>query len=154
MADKSFSNELERSLARSDAEKLVRQIDVYIAYNESGAGDWPDEISDDLGEVLDADSRDLDKALAYVIIALSRTNDPDFISFMAASVLENALETTDPAFLDRVVVEAGKNRRFQWMLSVPYRVAISKPAWEAIKAFRITGEHEEPSFETFPGPQP
>ena len=150
MADRYFASELERALAREDAQKLIRQIDAYIAYNEAGAGDWPEEIADDLGEVIDADARDPDKALAYVAIALDRTDDPDFIGFMGASVLENALEVSDPKFLARVIMEAMKNRRFQWMLSFPYRVAISEPAWEAIKSFRITGEHEEPAFDTFP----
>jgi hypothetical protein len=150
MAEKCFSNELERALARDDAEKLIRQIDAYIEYDRSGEGDWPDDIADDLGEVLDADARDPDKALAYVVIALSRTNDPGFVGFMSASLLENALESRDQEFLDRVVAEARKNARFKWMLSFPYRIAISEPAWEAIQEFRISGEHEEPLPETFP----
>ena len=150
MAEESFPNEIERALARPDADKLVRQIDLYIAYDRSGAGDWPDDISDDLAEVLDADSRDPDKALAYVMIGLTRTEDAGFIGFLGASLLENSLESCSQEFLDRVTNEAKTNPRFRWMLSFPYRVAISEPAWEAIKEFRITGEHEEPSADTIP----
>jgi hypothetical protein len=150
MAEKSFSNELRRALARPDADKLIRQIDTYIEYDKTGAREWPDEISDDLGEVLDAGSNDPDKALAYVMIAAARTDDAGFLAFMGAGSLENALEDPSPEFLERIVAEARKTARFRWLLSVPFKVAVSERAWEAIKPFRMTGEHEEPREETLP----
>ncbi|HEX5257639.1 MAG TPA: hypothetical protein VFW35_02530 [Sphingomicrobium sp.] len=149
MSDKSFSNELERALARPDAEELIRQIDVYIEYDRKGGGEWPDEISDDLSEVLESGD-DPDKALAYLMFAAARTDNPKFLAFMAAGPLENALHDPSYEFLERIVAEARKSARFRWLISVPYKVAIAKSAWEAIKEFRITGDHEEPMGESLP----
>jgi hypothetical protein len=150
MSDKSFSNELERALARPDADKLIRQIDAYIEYDRKGGGEWPGEISDDLSEVLDANQHDPDKALAYVMIAAARTDDPGFLAFMGAGPLENILYDPSPKLLDRIVAEARKTARFRWLLSVPYKVAINDRAWDSIKQFRITGDHEEPTADSLP----
>jgi hypothetical protein len=152
VADKSFTNELERALARPDAEELIRQIDAYIEYFDRGAGEWPDEIADDLSEVLES-SGDPDKALAYVMIAAARTDDAKFLAFMAAGGLEDALADPGDEFLERIVAEARKTPRFRWLLSVPFRVAISKEAWDAISNFRLTGDHEEPMGDSLP-PRP
>ena len=133
MADKSFPNELERALSRSDSDELIRQIDLYIAYDRSGGGDWPEDIADDLEEVLMSGDDDPDKALAYVMIAAARTDDGEFLGFMGAGPLEDALERPTREFLKRVVNEATRSKRFRWILSVPYKVAISDDAWHAIK---------------------
>jgi hypothetical protein len=153
MGDQSFSNELERALARPDADKLARQIDVYIEYDRKGGGEWPEDISGDLFEVLESGSEDPDKALAYVILAAARTDEAGFLAFMGAGPLEDALQDPSPEFLERIVAEARKTPRFRWLLSVPFKVAVAERAWEAIKEFRITGDHEEPTAETLP-PQP
>ncbi|HEX5237401.1 MAG TPA: hypothetical protein VFW39_02940 [Sphingomicrobium sp.] len=152
MPDKSFSNELERALARPDADKLIRQIDVYLENDRKGGGEWPDEISDDLSEVLESGCEP-DKALAYLMIAAVRTDDAKFLAFMAAGPLENALADPSPEFLKRIVAEARRTPRFRWLISVPFKVAIAVSAWEAIEEFRIAGDHEEPSADTLP-PRP
>jgi len=133
MREQEFSSELGRALVRADADKLARQIDIYIAHMQSGMDGWPDEISDDLGEVLDSGHDDPDKALAYVVIAAARTDDESFLGFMGAGPLEDALENPTQQFLDRIVDEARRSKRFRWMLSVPYREAVSDDAWYAIK---------------------
>ena len=133
MTDQDFMSELERALARPDADKLARQIDIYIEHMKGGDGEWPDEISDDLNEVLMSGNDDPDKALAYVVIAAARTDDDSFLGFMGAGPLEDALERPNKEFLDRIVDEARRSKRFRWMLSVPYREAVSDDTWYAIK---------------------
>ena len=137
MTDKTFSDELERALARPDANKLVHQIDVYIEYDRSGARDWPDDIADDLGEVLGSGFDDPDKALAYVMIAAARTDDPEFLGFMGASILEDTLVNPPPEFIERVVEEARNSARFRWMLGVPYSHVIAERVWERIEVFAV-----------------
>src|SRR3954447_24831994 len=122
MAEKAFSNELERALARPDADKLVRQIDAYIGHEHRG-GNWPEEIANDLEEVLMSGDDDPDKALAYVMIAAARTDDVGFLAFIGAGPLENALRDPSPEFLARVADEARKTARFRWLLSVPFKIA-------------------------------
>jgi hypothetical protein len=133
MANDESESELDRALARPDAAKLIRQIDTYVEHMQSGEQGWPEEISDDLGEVLQSGQDDPDKALAYVVIAAARTDDDSFLGFMGAGPLEDALESPNRQFLERVVAEARRSKRFRWILSVPYRVAISDDAWHAIK---------------------
>ena len=103
--------------------------------------------------MLDADQNDPDKALAYVMIAAARTDDPGFLAFMGAGPLENILYDPSPELLERIVAEARKTARFRWLLSVPYKIAIADRAWDSIKHFRITGEHEEPTADKLP-PRP
>jgi hypothetical protein len=148
MPRKSFESELQRALARTDVEKLVRQIDAYIECDRSGGVNRPDDIADDLEEVLMSGDDDPDKALAYVVIAAARTDDAGFLAFMGAGPLENALQNPSCEFLDRVVAEARRTPRFRWLLSVPFKVAVAEAAWDAIKPFRITGDHEESTAET------
>jgi hypothetical protein len=64
--------------------------------------------------------------------------------------LEDALYGASPALMKRIVAEARRSRRFRWLLSCPYRIAMGEAAWEQIKLFRQTGEHEEPSLDTLP----
>ena len=133
MTDDHAGTELDRALARPDAAKLIRQIDIYIGHFKSGVDGWPEEIADDLDEVLRSGGDDPDKALAYVVIAASRTDDESFLAFMGAGPLEDALERPTGEFLNRVVQEARRSKRFRWLLSVPYREAVSDDAWYAIK---------------------
>ena len=150
MSDKSFSGELERALARPDAEKLVRQIDAYAAHIASGDGDWPEKFVDDFGEILDSHWEDIEKALAYVVLGANRSDDPDFVNLLGCGTLEDILRNPTDEMLDRIVAEAKRSPRFRWMLNSPYEVAVSKTAWKAIEAFRQTGPHEEPQLETMP----
>jgi len=150
MADKSFSNELGRALARTDADELVRQIDIYIEYKRLGAGDWPDDIADDLEEILYSGINDPEKAMAYVMIAAARTDDPSFLGFMGCGPLEDVRSEPSTELLERIVAEARKSGRFRWLLSNPFKVAIDEQAWDAIAPFRITGPHEEPTDESLP----
>lgn len=156
MSGKSFTNELQRALARPDAEKLIRQIDAYGAYATSGYGEWPDHLSDDFDEIISCGciDPDPDKALAYLAIAVDRIDSAGFLNLMACGVLEDLLGTSSSKIIERVVAEARKSARFRWMLSSPYKVAVSEQAWQAIEPFRITGPHEEPTPETIPPRNP
>ena len=156
--DQSYANELERALARPDAKKLLRQSDRYIAYWESTAGDREvrDDEFEDFDEVFGSglpDYRgfyDPDKGMAYISIAVFKSDDPQTLAFYGVQILEDLLRDPSDELLERVVAEAHRSPRFRWMLSNPYKVAVSEKAWEAIKEFRITGPHEEPAFDTLP----
>ncbi|HEX8223258.1 MAG TPA: hypothetical protein VF605_05530 [Allosphingosinicella sp.] len=150
MAEKGYSDELQRALARSDAGKMIRQIDDYADYFADGAGDWPDEYSDDFDEIVRCHHDEPEKALAYVVIAASRSDDARFLGYMACGPLEDVLRDPPADLLDRIVAEARKSARFRWLLSNPYKVAIAESAWEAIEKYRITGPHEEPADDTLP----
>ncbi|GAA4714715.1 hypothetical protein H9L13_04880 [Sphingomonas lutea] len=93
---------------------------------------------------------DAEKALAYVIIAASRTDDANFLLFLGCGPLENLLFYASPELMRRIIAEARRSARFCWLLSCPYKIAIDQAVWEQIKPFRQTGEHEEPSLETLP----
>jgi hypothetical protein len=150
MSKNGYSDELERALARSDAHELCRQIDAFAAYSAQGGGEWPDELADDFGEIISCFHDDPNKAFAYVIIGASRTDDPEFLAQLECSPLEDLLRNSSPELLDRLVAEARKSPRFRWLLSNPFKVAVAPRVWEAIEKFRITGPHEEPSFDTLP----
>jgi hypothetical protein len=150
MTKKTFSDELERALARPDAEKMIQQIDAFADYYANGSGDWPDEYAEDFGEIVSSHFDDPEKSLAYVIIGASRTDDAEFLGFLGCGPLEDILVSPSAELLDRVVSEARKSLRFRWLLSNPFKVAIAPRAWEAIEHFRTTGPHEEPSAETLP----
>ena len=150
MSDNGYTDELERALARSDADVMSRQIDAYIDYLQAGAGGWPEHHSDDFSEITMSGYDDPEKALAYIAIAVSRTDDPQVLAYFGCGQLEDILRDPSSDMLERIVVEARKSARFRWLLSNPFKVALSERAWEAIEKFRITGPHEEPSFETLP----
>ena len=149
MADKTYSSELERALARADAPDLKRQTRAYYEYYLRDFETGEDENTADIDAVNDSEA-DPDRALAYVVLAASTYDDPQYLAFIGAGLLENLLDDPSEEFLERIVAEARKAARFRWLLSVPFKVAISERAWEAIKPFRITGEHEEPTGETLP----
>ena len=150
MSAKGYSDELQRALARPDAQKMIQQLDAYTDYFARGAGDWPDEYADDFEEIITCHFDDPERALAYVIIGASRTDDPVFLAQLGCGPLEDVLENPSPELLDRIVAEGRKSARFRWLLSHPFKVAVAERAWEAIEKFRITGPHEEPSYDTLP----
>jgi hypothetical protein len=153
MSNKTYFDESERASARSDAEKMRHQLLAYAKYNIKGSGVWPDEVADDVDEIITCHFNDVEKAFAYVIIAASQSDDPDFLALMACGNLENVLCDPSPELLDRIVAEARKSARFRWLLSHPFKVAIAPAAWDAIEKFRVAGPHEEPSSDTLP-PRP
>ena len=150
MGSQKYSRELHRALERPDADKLLKQIDAYALYFAEGEGDWPDIHADDFFEINNAHWDDLDKALAYVMIAASRSDDPNFLGVMACSLLEDVLVSPSNDLLARIAAEVRRSARFRWLLSHPYKIAISDDAWDAIEKFRSTGPHEEPPHDTLP----
>lgn len=150
MSAKGYSDELQRALSRPDADNLLRQIDAYIAHNACGDSEWPDASADDFAEIISCYRDDPDKALAYVVIAVSRSDDAGFLSSMGCGQLEDVLRNPSSELLERIVAEARKSARFRWLLSCPFKIAIAPRAWDAIKPFRITGPHAEPPLDTLP----
>ena len=146
--NKRYSDELERALSRPDADRQVQQLTAYA--NHYGSSQWPEEHAEDFGEILEAYFDDPEKALAYVILALSISDDPRFLALMGCGALEDMLRNPSDEMLGRIVAEARKSARFGWLLSQPFKVAISEAAWNAIEKFRSTGPHEEPSADSLP----
>lgn len=143
MQSQSYTDELERALGRADADALIERIDAYIEYDASGAGDWPVERVEDFGEIIDCHRDDPDKALAYVVLAASRTDDEGFLGMMGAGPLEDILRDPSPELIERLVAEARKSARFRWLLSIPYQIAIAARAWAAIEKFRVDADAVE-----------
>jgi hypothetical protein len=150
MGKQEYSTELQRALARPDAEKMCRQVDAYADYFARGAGDWPDDEADDFEEIVCCHHDDPEKALAYIVIAASRSDDAAFLGYVGCGPLEDILRDPSEELLGRVVAEARKSARFRWLLSHPFNVAIAERSWEAIRALRTTGPGEEPSPDTLP----
>jgi hypothetical protein len=150
MSAKTYLNELERALARPDADQMRRQLAAYADYNSHGIGNPPIELADDFEEVIWCHENDHDKSLAYVVIAASEIDDAEFLGLMGCSNLENVLRDPRPERLERIVREARRSARFGWLLSYPYKVAIAERAWDAITPFRITVPHEESGSDTLP----
>ena len=150
MPEKHYSDELQRALMRSDAGKMVQQLDAYAEYFARGAGDWSDEDADDFTEIVTCHHDDPEKALAYVVLAASRYDDPGFLGYLGCGPLEDVLRDPSEELLGRIVAEARKSARFRWLLSNPLKVAVADRAWEAIERFRVTGPHEEPLDDMLP----
>lgn len=152
MPKKSFASEVDRALSRTDADEMAEAIDAYAKYfdDTDGEGGWPEEYSDAFGEILDCPHDNPDKALAYVVLGAARSDNPSFVAVMACGSLEDLLREPTDEMIERVIAEARKSPRFRWMLSHPFKVAVSESAWRAIEPFRITGPHEEPPYETMP----
>ena len=134
-------------MARPDAETMCNQVDAYATHY---GGEWPDQYAEDFGAIISCGFDDPEKALAYVVLALARIEDAGFNGMMGCGPLEDLLRAPSPEILNRVVAEARKSERFRWLLSHPFKVAISQSAWNAIEKFRITGPHEEPLGGTMP----
>lgn len=153
MSAKAFTSELDLALARPDAEQLLSLVAAYDEYfaDTDGKGAWPEEWSDAFGDIMDWPETDPELALAYVILAAGRSNNPSFVAVVACGPLEDILRAPSDDMIRRIVAEARKSARFRWMLSHPFKVAVSSTAWQAIEPFRITGPHEEPEHESMPG---
>ena len=133
MPDKSFSNELQRALARADVEILALNLEAYRQWIEACDAEKPDEWdhpgnSDDLYDA----HNDPDRALAYLALAASRYDDPYFLGVMAAGPLEDILRDPTREVLERVRAEARKTPRFRWMLSGVWLHAIAERAREPV----------------------
>jgi hypothetical protein len=150
MSKKQDTDELDKALGRPDADEMCQLIDAYADHVARGDGEWPDELADGFSDVMSCFRDDPDKALAYVILAASRTDDAAFLCFMGCGPLEDVLHDPSPDLLERIVEEARKSERFRWLLSNPFKVAIAPRAWEAIYKFRSTGPHEEPTARSLP----
>lgn len=152
MAKKAFFDELERALARPDAGKLTQQLDAYAAYYAAtdGNGEWPEDHIEDFIEIQDCYRDDPEKALAYVTLAAARSDDAGFLALLGCGPLENLLGAPSEELIERVVAQARKSARFRWLLSHPFKVAVSASAWQAIEKFRVAGSHEEPSLDELP----
>ncbi len=150
MSANTYSDELERALARPDANEMRRNLLAYARYIAEDSGDWPEEFADDFGEIISCHRDDPEKSLAYVVVAASLSDDARFLGLMGCGNLEDVLCDPSPELLDRIVAEARKSARFRWLLSNPFKVAIADRAWAAIEKFRITGPHEEPADDTLP----
>lgn len=85
-----------------------------------------------------------------MVIAASRSDDPEFLGYLGCGPLEDVLRDPPAELLDRIVAEARKSARFRWLLSNPYKVAVPARVWSAIEKYRVTGPHEEPSADTLP----
>ena len=142
--------ELERALAREDAQSLISHVDARSEYFSAGAGEWPKESAVHFGQDLCFFYGDDEKVLAFVVIAAARSNNVDFLQFVGAGLLEAVLCDPSPTLLNRIVVEARRSARFRWLLSIPFKVAVSPPAWKSIEEVRITGPHQEPAADTLP----
>jgi hypothetical protein len=136
MSDKTFSNELQRALARPDVEQLVLDLDDYRRFHgEIVANDpTPGEYEHDGNFAHVQDPEDSDLALSYLVLAAARYDDAHFLGFMAAGPLEDLLRDPAPAILDRIIAEARKTPRFRWMLSGVYLHAIAEHAREPVNA--------------------
>jgi hypothetical protein len=129
---------------------MRQQLLDYAEYDAKGAGDWPDDLADDFSEIVTCSFDDPEKALAYVIIAASQSDNASFLGLMACSNLEDVLREPTSELLERIIAEARMSARFRWLLSHPFKVAVADEVWEAIEPFRMTGPHEEPSYDTLP----
>ena len=145
-----YLDELQRALARPDSDKMMKQLDAYMNYHARGAGDWPEDLSDDFWEITDCYHDNPEKAFAYVILGASRTDDAHFLGLLGCGPLEDVLCDPSEELLERVVAEAQRSARFCWLLSNPFRISIAERAWEAIEKFRVSGPHEEPSHDLLP----
>ena len=150
MGANSYHGELERALARPDADQMCRALDDYAEYYENGGGEWPDDLADTFGDIITCYHDDPEKAFAYVILGASRSDHPRFLGGLGCGPLEDVLEDPSDDLLERVVAEARKSARFRWLLSNPFKVAIAARAWDAIEKFRIMGPREEPSDNKLP----
>jgi len=150
MGKAGYTDELGRALARPDVDTLIRQIDAYRDHIANGDNEWPDEHAEDFEEILFGAARDSEKALAYVVIAASRTDDEEFLRLLGCGPLEDLLYRPSAELLERVVAEGRKSPRFRWLLSCPFQIAVSENAWSKIEPFRLTAPNEEPPLGSLP----
>ncbi len=146
-----MGGELARALSRPDADEMCKQLKAYAEHIKNDTGDgWPEKDADDFYEIITCHFDDPEKAFAYVILGASQSDDARFLGLLGCSLLEDLLDNPSDELLDRVDAEARKSDRFCWLLSNPFKVAVSPKAWEVIKKYRLTGPHEEPSTDSLP----
>jgi hypothetical protein len=117
MADQGSSTELDRALAREDADDLDRQLRVHQSYFKAGFQDNTEENHADIDAVIGAIS-DPDRSLAYLALATAHFDDEPYLAFLAVDLLEeNLLWDPSPEILERVLAEGRRDSRFRWMLS-------------------------------------
>lgn len=123
-----YQNELARAHGRDDIVELSRLLELHHRWSSfDGNRDNFLREHDELDEYFRLDT-DPDKALAFVILAASTYDEPDYLFLTAAGPLENLLRAPSPSLLDRVVAEARKTARFRWMLTGVYPHAIEDEA--------------------------
>jgi hypothetical protein len=142
MADKSFANELDRALARPDADELARHIQVYHDNFRGGLRESREADAEALEAIFNASLDDPDKTLAYVMLAAAQSDDDEFLGFVSCGPLENILRKPSEDILNRVVSEARKTPRLRWMLSIPFPHALAPEALEAIKPLLVDADKE------------
>jgi hypothetical protein len=128
MTKQTFSNELERALARTDINRLVHLTGIYEKWEHvADKKAYYEKLCDDLDEWMMLPSHratDEDKAVALVILVSASSDDPKFLALVAAGLLENLLIDPSDEILERIIIEARKTARFRWMLSGVYNHAI------------------------------
>lgn len=133
-------SELQRALARPDCDELRHELAEsykWLLWHQAGEDQTVSER--DRGGYLDSLFVDRDGRLAMCALAMADYDDPRFLGFLAASVLEDALDThpwEEPVsddFLGRVVDEARRTPRFRWMLSGVWTCSAEPHVAEAVK---------------------
>jgi hypothetical protein len=142
MPAKSFHGELERAMARPDADDLLRHVQVYYDHFEAGLPEWSGEDSDALEAIMDASLDDPEKTFAYVMLAAANYDDADFLGYVACGPLENLLVKPSSEIVERVVTEARKTPRFRWMISIPFRHALAPEALKALEPLFVDADKE------------
>jgi hypothetical protein len=142
MSEKAFANELQRALARPDAEELKRHVQAYHDQFRGRLENWTEQDDEAVEKIMDASLDDPEKTFAYVMIAASASDDDEFLGFVSCGPLENLLVKPSREILDRVVAEARKTPRLRWMLSIPFRHALAPEALEAIKPLFVDADRE------------
>jgi hypothetical protein len=134
MGEKTFSNELQRAQARTDASELVRDLDDYYRFHREimGEGRFQGVTGGNHCRVMDAHWDDPDRGLAYLALAMSRFDDTSFLGVLAAGLLEDLLRDPTPEILNRIMAEARKTARFRWMLSGVWLHVIAERARTAV----------------------
>jgi len=121
-----FSNELEKVLARPDAEALAQHLDAYYsAYQKLSAGSEASEEELNRSEpIYRASLDDPEGAFAYAVLAMANYDDEPFLYYVAAGPLEDCLRRASDDVIERVFAEARRTPRFRWMLNGVYPHAI------------------------------
>ena len=138
MGEQGYIDELERALARPDADEMCRRLDA--CFIDCQKSDSSDDATD---EIITCYLNDPEKAFAYVILAAARSDDQKLLGWLASGPLEDVLRSPSDELLQRIIDEARKSARLRWMLGFPFKVAMAARAWDAIEKFRMDGSVEE-----------
>lgn len=130
MNKKTFSNELERALARPDIDQLRKSLETYQQWSDHSSKEFPDEI-----EMWFDSGDDFDRGLALVMLAAATYDDARFLCLVAAGLLEDLVKnqlSAAPERRERVLVEPRKTPRFPWMLSCVWTTSADEATKAAI----------------------